>query len=269
MPGRPPSASIRISANSGLWPKTSAQYRPDTLSANTPVSISAAGFSVATRPSRSSVTMPLDDRGEDVVGVALELGDFLEALAQLGVGGLEGGALAPQLPGHVVERERELAELVRARGRDPLVELAPGHGLGAGGELPHRARDPAGDERGAEPADEQGQHGQQHELPARLGDLRLHPPPRQPDAHRAPALRPRRARARRCRRSPRPCAGAPTPGSARRSRAPPARGADRPAPTRRARGAGCGRRPCRLRRGPSRRRCRPLAPPGSRSARAR
>ena len=50
---------MRRSLSSGLWAKTSWQYRPVTSGAKSPESISAAGFIVATRPSRSSVMMPL------------------------------------------------------------------------------------------------------------------------------------------------------------------------------------------------------------------
>ena len=54
-----PSVSMRCSTTSGLCAKTSGQYRPVASGAKSPVSISAAGFIVTTRPSRSSVMMPL------------------------------------------------------------------------------------------------------------------------------------------------------------------------------------------------------------------
>ena len=50
---------MRISATSGVCAKTSVQYRPAISPEKRPVRSSAAGLTVATRPSRSRVTMPL------------------------------------------------------------------------------------------------------------------------------------------------------------------------------------------------------------------
>ncbi len=51
--------SVRRSLMSGVWANSSVQYRPEASPRKNPVSSSAAGLRVTTRPSRSIVTMPL------------------------------------------------------------------------------------------------------------------------------------------------------------------------------------------------------------------
>ena len=56
-------------------------------------------------------------------------------------------------------------------------------------QLLDRPRDPAGEQRRREPGAPQDQDGQQDQAAPGGDDLRLHPPAREPDAGRAPALR--------------------------------------------------------------------------------
>jgi hypothetical protein len=78
-------------------------------------------------------------RGEDVIGVALQIGQLLETAAELGVDVLQRGALTRQLRGHVVEGRRQAPDLV-VRGRlDALVQLAARDGDGTVGQLLDRA----------------------------------------------------------------------------------------------------------------------------------
>ena len=128
------------------------------------------------------------DGAQDAVGVVLELGQLLEAMAELGLGGVDFRLMVTKLLCHVVERESELADLVAPRRRDPLVELAAGDGLGTSGELPDGEGDAARDEGRAQPADHQGHDGERGELPARPANLRLHAPARQADPGDAPFL---------------------------------------------------------------------------------
>ena len=58
MGARLASVSISISPISGVCANSSVQYRAVTSPTKKPVNISAAGFNVTTRPSRSTVTMP-------------------------------------------------------------------------------------------------------------------------------------------------------------------------------------------------------------------
>ena len=189
------------------------------------------------------------DGAQDAVGVVLELGQLLEPMAKLGVGGLDLGLLVAKLSRHVVEGQGKLADLVLSGGRDLLVELAPGDRLGARRELPNGTRDAARDERGAQTADHEGHDGQRGELPAGPANLRLHAPPGQADAGDTPLLP---LDVHRHRDVVERLPGLPLrrflheelAGPAPRSRAPSRRGPSRPA-----RVVGCGRRLCRRRRG--------------------
>jgi hypothetical protein len=138
---------------------------------------------------------PGDEGVQDVVGVALQVGQLGEPAAQLAVSGFERpplleerGALVVKLPGHVVERGGELHDLVRGGRLDALNQLAPGDCDGPGRELAHGARDPPGDQRGGEPRSGQDEHGQQHQLPSCGDDLGFHPPAREPHAGGAPPV---------------------------------------------------------------------------------
>src|SRR5205823_2407209 len=83
-------------------------------------------------------------RGQDVVGVALEVGQLVQPLAQLGVGVLQRGPLVTELGRHVVEGHRQPADLVVGDRIDAQVELAARDGVGALGHPLHRPREAAG-----------------------------------------------------------------------------------------------------------------------------
>ena len=138
---------------------------------------------------------PGDEGLENVVRIALQVGELGELPPELPVCRLEGrtlldqgGALLVELPGHVVERGGQLPDLVGGRRLDPLEQVPPRDGDGARRELPHGARDPPGDQRGGEPCSGQHEDGQPDQLAASGGDLRLHAAAREADSGRAPAL---------------------------------------------------------------------------------
>ena len=128
------------------------------------------------------------DGAQDAVRVVLVLGQLLEPMAKLGVGGVDLGLMVAKLSRHVVEGKGKLADLVLSGGRDLLVELAPGDRLGACRELPNGTRDAPRDERGSQPADYEGHDGQRGELPASPANLSLHAPPGEADAGDTPLL---------------------------------------------------------------------------------
>src|SRR5262245_4742524 len=128
------------------------------------------------------------DRGEDAVGVALEVGQLLEPSFELGVRLLQGRPLLVELRRHVVEGHRQSPDLVARRGLDALDELAAGDGAGPRLERLHRSGDPPRHQRGGDPAQQQRGHGQQEQLEPRLTDLLVHAPLGKPDPHGAPLL---------------------------------------------------------------------------------
>lgn len=128
------------------------------------------------------------ERGEEVVGVALEIRQLLEPPGQLAVGRLQGLALDPELGHHVVEGPGELADLVGGGRLHPEPEVPPRDGGSRFGQPPDGARDPPGHEPGPEPAQGERRHPQRGQLLPGRRDLRLHPPAGEPDPHRPPPL---------------------------------------------------------------------------------
>jgi len=127
-------------------------------------------------------------RGQDVVRVGLEIGEVLEATPQLGVRVLQGHPLLRELAHHVVERDRQPADLVVGRRLDALVPVTARDAGGTFGQLLDRLRDAAGDEGGAHAAEEQHDEREGGQLRARLHDLRLHALLGDADARGAPLL---------------------------------------------------------------------------------
>ena len=126
---------------------------------------------------------PIGQGVEDVIGVALEVGELAETPAKFRVGGLERRppleerrALLVELACHLVERGGELPDLVPGRRLDALDQLAPRDARRTRRELPDRPGDPARDESRGEPCSAQDQDGQEHQLAPRGGDLQIHPP---------------------------------------------------------------------------------------------
>ena len=138
---------------------------------------------------------PVDQRVENVIGVALQVGQLGKPAAELPVGRLERRplleerrALLVKLPRHLVEGGRQLPDLVPRRRLDPLDQLPPRDRDRAGRQLPDGPRDPAGDQGRREARPGQDEDGQKDQLAPRGGDLRLHPAAREPHPGRAPAL---------------------------------------------------------------------------------
>ena len=189
-------AAWRSATSSGAWPRTSVTWRPADGGRGR---AAEQGLGGAVQRDHAAVEIEGDDpvgQGvEDVIGVALEVGELAEAPAKLRVGGLERRppleerrALLVELARHLVERGGELPDLVPGRRLDTLDQLAPRDARRARRELPDRPGDPAGDERRSEACSAQDQDGQEHQLAPRGGDLHVHPPAREPDPGRPPRL---------------------------------------------------------------------------------
>ena len=138
----------------------------------------------------AAVEVDGDDAGrqrvQDVVGVALEVGQLVQPLPQLGVGVLQRAALVAELGGHVVERHRQPPDLVVGDGIDAQVELAARDGVGALGHPLHRSRDAPGHHGRRQAAHDERGHRDHAQLPARAADQRLHALLGEADPHRAP-----------------------------------------------------------------------------------
>ena len=126
------------------------------------------------------------ERGQDVVGVRLEIDQLDNVPLELGIRVLERPALLNELHGHVVERRGEPPDLVGGRRLDALRQLASRDGRRALGEPLYRARDASGHERRREAAQQEHDERERAELEPGPADLRLHPLLGESDADRAP-----------------------------------------------------------------------------------
>ena len=131
---------------------------------------------------------PVGEGSEDVIGVALQVGQLREALAQRRVGRLQLRPLPSELRGHLVECHGQPAQLVGPPGLDALVQLPTRDRRDAVGELADRPGDPPGSDRGGQAAQHEGDDGEARQLAPGPGDLRVHPLARDADPHGAPAL---------------------------------------------------------------------------------
>ena len=186
-PTRVRSVSRSRSRSSGTWWNTSVAGRPVSTARRAP----GEGLRGGVHGDHAAVEVerhePVHEGPEDVVGVALQVGQLREALVQRRVGDLEVRPLLPELRGHLVERERQPAELVGAAGVDALVQLPARDRRDAVGELADRAGDAPGDDRRRQAAQHEGDHRQRGQLPPGAGDLGVHPLARERDPHGAPA----------------------------------------------------------------------------------
>ena len=108
-----------------------------------------------------------DDRhqGVEVEGRRQRVTETVEVGPQRVAAALELGDVRQQLVGHVVERSRQPAHLVRATYLDRLREVTRRHRLGSVGHLLERAGEVAGDgDRGDDGDDEGDQGHQEHGL---------------------------------------------------------------------------------------------------------
>ena len=110
-----------------------------------------------------------------MVGVALQVGQLREALAQRRIRRLEVRSLLPELGRHLVEGEGQPTQLVGPSGLDALVQLAARDRRHPVGELAHGPRDAAGPDGGRQPAEHERDDGEARQLASGPGDLLVHP----------------------------------------------------------------------------------------------
>ena len=137
---------------------------------------------------------PVRERAQDVVRVALEVGQLDELPLQLVVRLLERAPPLGELHRHVIERGREPPDLVGGRSLDARGGLAPRERRGALGELLHGAGDAPRHHGGRAAAQQQRDEGGRAQLQAGLPDLGVHALLGEAHTDRAPlaALHPHR-----------------------------------------------------------------------------